>query len=78
MTVTDRNVAGTDMKSDTKPDQTFTIENKNDVPESGEGTDVSRGDYEGTIVFSDKDILDTHTVTFNGLRMRKARILPLI
>ena len=68
VTVTDRNVAGTDMKSDTKPDQTFTIENKNDVPESGEGTDVSRGDYEGTIVFSDKDILDTHTVTFNGLK----------
>ena len=68
VTVTDRNVAGTDMESDTKPDQTFTIENKNDVPESGEGTDVPGDGYKGTIVFSDKDILDTHTVTFNGLK----------
>src|SRR5699024_7832923 len=52
VTVTDRNVAGTDMESDTKPDQTFTIENKNDVPESGEGTDVPGDGYKGTIVFS--------------------------
>ena len=77
VTVMDRNVAGTDMESDTKPDQTFTIENKNDVPESGEGTDVPGDGYKGTIVFSDKDILDTHTVTFNGLKDAQGKDLAV-
>ncbi|OUO51771.1 hypothetical protein B5F76_08885 [Desulfovibrio sp. An276] len=52
-------------------DQSFSIVNNNDSPEIEDDKSTSIEDSEGitgTLVFSDDDITDTHTVVFDGLR----------
>ena len=51
--------------------QSFTIVNDNDQPEIDHGASnpiEGSGETTGTLVFSDDDITDTHTVVFDGLR----------
>ena len=60
ITVSDKNG-----REDTTGDLQFTVTNENDAPViTGE---TSEGNNTGTLVFSDADVRDTHSVTFEGL-----------
>ena len=52
----------------TTGDLQFTVTNENDKPEitASEGPSAEKGNT-GTLVFTDADVKDTHSVTFNGL-----------
>ena len=60
ITVSDKNG-----REDTTGDLQFTVTNENDVPAITE--EPSSGSNTGTLVFSDADVRDTHSVTFEGL-----------
>ena len=60
ITVSDKNG-----REDTTGDLQFTVTNENDAPAITE--EPSSGSNTGTLVFSDADVRDTHSVTFEGL-----------
>ena len=60
ITVSDKNG-----KEDTQGGLNFTVTNENDAPVITE--ESSSGSNTGTLVFSDADVRDTHSVTFEGL-----------
>ena len=53
----------------TEKDLNFTVTNPNDAPEinAGESEAPSAGNNTGKLVFTDADVRDTHSVTFEGL-----------
>ena len=66
ITVSDGHVDGTA----TQDDLHFTVTNKNDAPEIDEGASQlpsEENNNEGKLVFTDADVKDTHSVTFDGL-----------
>ena len=60
ITVSDKNG-----REDTTGDLQFTVTNENDAPVITDET--SEGNNTGTLVFTDADVRDTHSVTFEGL-----------
>ena len=60
ITVSDKNG-----REDTTGDLQFTVTNENDAPAITE--EPSSGSNTGTLVFTDADVRDTHSVTFEGL-----------
>ena len=65
ITVSDKNG-----REDTTGDLQFTVTNENDAPAITE--EPSSGSNTGTLVFSDADVRDTHSVTFEGLYARES------
>ena len=63
-------------KSDTQDGLKFTVVNENDVPVLVEDPSGSDEENTGTIVFTDADQLDSHSVVFNGLQ--DAQNQPLV
>ena len=53
--------------TDTENGLHFTVTNLNDAPEITVSEGPSAGNNTGTLVFTDADVKDTHSVTFNGL-----------
>ena len=66
VTVTDSEKGSASLENDT----VFTITNQNDAPVIDDASDVTPGEdgaFNGTLIFSDADAKDSHTVTFSGL-----------
>ena len=63
----------------TEKDLNFTVTNPNDAPEinAGESEAPSAGNNTGTLVFTDADVRDTHSVTFTGLTTESDKALTV-
>ena len=63
----------------TEKDLNFTVTNPNDAPEinAGESEAPSAGNNTGTLVFTDADVRDTHSVTFTRLTTESDKALTV-